>query len=106
MLLTFMAAAARLPLGTASALEFLGPLTVAVIQGTGRTRWLWPPIAALGVLLLTRPWHDADLPGIGFALTAAGRVAHAGSVSPPPGGRGRSGPVGVEGERADEPPVG
>ncbi|GAB7037281.1 MULTISPECIES: EamA family transporter [Catenuloplanes] len=78
LLLTFMAAAARLPLGTASAIEFLGPLTVAVLQGHGRSRWLWPPVAALGVLLLTRPWHGTDLTGVAFALTAA--VAWAGYI--------------------------
>jgi inner membrane transporter RhtA len=40
--LLFMAAIARIPLGTASALEFLGPLTVAVIRGQGRNRFVWP----------------------------------------------------------------
>ena len=34
----FMAAVARLPLGTASALEFLGPLGVAVVRGPRRPR--------------------------------------------------------------------
>ena len=53
--LLFMAAVARLPLGTASALEFLGPLGVAVARGRGRTR-LWPMPAAVGVVLLTEPW--------------------------------------------------
>ena len=42
----FMAAIARLPLGTASALEFLGPLGVAVARGRGRRRLLWPGLAA------------------------------------------------------------
>src|SRR3954469_6554227 len=46
----FMASGARLPLGTASALEFLGPLAVAI--GRGR-RVLWPAVAAAGVVLLT-----------------------------------------------------
>lgn len=68
----FMAAVARLPLGTASALEFLGPLTVAVARGRGG-RLLWPALAAVGVLLLTRPWQGgADLAGIACALGAAG----------------------------------
>ena len=68
----FMAAVARLPLGTASALEFLGPLGVAVARSRGGKLLLWPLLAAVGVLLLTEPWHgDADLVGVGFALSAA-----------------------------------
>jgi inner membrane transporter RhtA len=67
----FMAAVARLPLGTASALEFLGPLGVAVARGRGGTK-LWPALGAVGVLLLTEPWKgEADLVGIAFALAAA-----------------------------------
>ena len=69
--LLFMAAVARLPLGTASALEFLGPLGVAVARGRGRNA-AWPLLAAVGVLLLTRPWEGSvDLLGVGFALAAA-----------------------------------
>ena len=67
----FMAAVARIPLGTASALEFLGPLGVAVTRGRGRAR-LWALVAAAGVLLLTEPWHGGVNPGgVGFALAAA-----------------------------------
>lgn len=67
----FMAAVARLPLGTASALEFLGPLGVAIARGRGTAR-LWALVAALGVLLLTEPWHGAADPvGVAFALGAA-----------------------------------
>jgi inner membrane transporter RhtA len=67
----FMAAVARLPLGTASALEFLGPLGVAVVRGRGATK-VWPAIAAVGVVLLTAPWQGAaDFVGIAFALAAA-----------------------------------
>jgi len=69
--LLFMAALERLPLGTAAALEFLGPLGVAVVRG-GVRRWVWPVVAAVGVLLLTQPWHgEVDLVGVGFALAAA-----------------------------------
>lgn len=71
MTLFFMAAADRLPLGTASALEFLGPLCVAVARGRGGAR-LWPLPAGAGVLLLTEPWHGATDPvGVGCALAAA-----------------------------------
>ena len=71
MTLCFMAAVARLPLGTASALEFLGPLGVAIARGRGAVK-VWPAIAALGVLLLTEPWQGhADAGGITFALAAA-----------------------------------
>src|SRR5215831_450378 len=80
----FMAAIARMPLGTASALEFLGPLGVAVARGRGRRRLLWPGLAAAGVLVLTHPWRRGRL---------LGRLhpAH-------PGGRGRGrGPGGARG---------
>ncbi len=71
--LFFMAAVARLPLGTASALEFLGPLAVAVVHSHGRRMLLWPALAAIGVLLLTEPWHGGiDIVGVAFALAAAG----------------------------------
>jgi inner membrane transporter RhtA len=68
----FMEAVARIPLGTASALEFLGPLFVAVSRSRGARQLVWPALALAGVLLLTRPWAGgADLVGIGFALGAA-----------------------------------
>ncbi|WP_228405526.1 DMT family transporter [Pseudarthrobacter sp. L1SW] len=72
MTLMFMAAAVRIPLGTASALEFLGPLSVAVVRGRRAGRW-WALVAAAGVAALTEPWHGAaDLTGVFFALGAAG----------------------------------
>jgi inner membrane transporter RhtA len=71
MTLCFMGAVARLPLGTASALEFLGPLGVAIARGRDAVR-LWPATAAVGVVLLTQPWQGvADAGGIAFALGAA-----------------------------------
>ncbi|MCY4725600.1 EamA family transporter [Nocardioides sp. STR2] len=69
--LLFMAAVARLPLGMASALEFLGPLTIAVwrSRGVGRS---WAAVAAVGVLFLTQPWTGAADPvGVACALGAA-----------------------------------
>lgn len=70
--LLFMAALDRIPLGTASALEFLGPLGVAIVRGRGRARALWPGIAAVGVVLLTQPWSGmVDPVGVAYALAAA-----------------------------------
>lgn len=70
--LLFMAALDRIPMATASALEFLGPLSVAVLRGSGRTRLVWPGLAAVGVLLMTQPWTGAvDVVGVLFALAAA-----------------------------------
>jgi inner membrane transporter RhtA len=67
--LLFMLAVTRLPLGTASALEFLGPLGVAVFRGR---RLIWPLLAGAGVLLLTSPWNgSADPLGVVLALAAA-----------------------------------
>lgn len=71
MMIFFMLALAHLPLGTASALEFLGPLAVS-LYGPGRGRKVWTASAAVGVVLLTEPWHGAlDPLGVGYALAAA-----------------------------------
>ena len=68
--LLFMASLERLPLGTASALEFLGPLGVAVARGRGASK-RWPVIAGVGVLLLTQPWSGSVDPiGVAYALAA------------------------------------
>jgi inner membrane transporter RhtA len=70
LMLLFMIAIARIPLGTASALEFLGPLTVA-IYGPGSGRKRWTVMAAAGVVLLTQPWHGGiDPVGVAVALGA------------------------------------
>jgi len=70
LMLFFMLAIARIPLATASALEFLGPLAVS-IYGPGRGRKRWTVMAAAGVVLLTQPWHGGiDPAGFGFALAA------------------------------------
>lgn len=72
MMLLFSESAARLPLGTATALEFLGPLAVAV-AGSRRPRELgWLALAASGVLLLTSPWTGVtNTAGVLFGLGSA-----------------------------------
>jgi len=68
----FMAAVDRIPLGTAAAIEFLGPLGVAVARGRGGHRFVWPGLAGVGVVLLTNPWAGTVDPiGVLYALAAA-----------------------------------
>ena len=64
----FLSAVDRIPLGTAVAIEFLGPLGVAVARSHDRRLLVWPALALAGVLLLTEPWQgDIDLIGVGLA---------------------------------------
>lgn len=71
----FYASIARIPLGTAVAIEFLGPLAVAAILSTRRTDLLWVVLALAGVSLfgIESLTGSAALDGIGvlFALIAA-----------------------------------
>lgn len=61
---------ARIPLGVAVTIEFIGPLTLAVL-GSRRPRDLaWVVLAAVGVLLLGFDRDDLDAAGVAFALLA------------------------------------
>jgi inner membrane transporter RhtA len=64
----FLSSIERIPLGTAVAIEFLGPLGVAVVRSHDRRTLVWPALALAGVLLLTEPWQGAiDPVGVAFA---------------------------------------
>jgi inner membrane transporter RhtA len=69
--LSFLEAIDRIPLATAVAIEFLGPLGVAVMRRVSRWGLVWPPVAFAGVLLVTQPWAGlTDAVGIALALGA------------------------------------
>ena len=74
--LLFYFALARIPLGLAVTLEFVGPLGLAL---AGSRRWadaVWALLAAAGIALIA-PWHSQgiDLLGLAFALAAGGAWA-------------------------------
>ncbi len=72
MSMAFLAAIEHIPLGTAVAIEFLGPLTVAAVRSHNGRALIWPAVALLGVILLTQPWQSGFSPvGVGFAALAA-----------------------------------
>ena len=59
----------RIPLGVAVTIEFIGPLTVAVIGSRRALDGLWVLLAAGGILLLARPWEGGgNLDGLGVVL--------------------------------------
>jgi inner membrane transporter RhtA len=78
MTIAFLASIERIPLGTAVAIEFLGPLTVAAFRAHSTRALVWPGLALIGVVLLTEPWGvGINLAGIGFAgLAAIGWAAY------------------------------
>lgn len=69
----FYCALARVPLGLAVTLEFVGPLGLAL---AGSRRWtdaVWAVMAGAGIALIA-PWqgHGVDLLGLALALAAGG----------------------------------
>ena len=68
-------AIARIPLGTAGTLVFLGPLALALLRTRRRLDVAWAVAAGIGVILLTGGPSGGSLPGVGFAFGAAASVA-------------------------------
>jgi inner membrane transporter RhtA len=69
---TFYESLNRLPLGVAVTVEFIGPLTVAVIGSRRRLDLLWVACAAAGVVLLALDHSKGTIDGVGllYALAA------------------------------------
>lgn len=71
--LTFYLAIERIPIGIAVALEFVGPLGVAVVNSRKRLDLLWVTLVAIGIILLAPVGESAINPlGVGMALLAGG----------------------------------
>ncbi len=72
-----------LPIGVATSIEFIGPLSVSAfyLVRSNPVRIIWPVLAGIGVLLLsTSPpsngaygldWSETSMPGVAWALAAA-----------------------------------
>lgn len=78
---------ARIPLGLAVTLEFLGPLTVALLGSRRARDLIWVGLAGVGVLLLG--WSPTALDPIGVGLALLAGAAWAGYIvlSGPTGAR-------------------
>jgi inner membrane transporter RhtA len=62
---------ARIPLGVAVTIEFIGPLGVSLAQSRHKRDLAWAALGALGVVLLSGgAGGHLDLVGVGFALLA------------------------------------
>lgn len=69
--LSLYSAVERIGLGLAVTLEFLGPLTVALLDSRRRGDIACAALAAIGVVVLTNPGPSSDVAGIALGLTAA-----------------------------------
>ncbi|RSZ27930.1 EamA family transporter [Acinetobacter bereziniae] len=70
----FYASLGKLPQGIAVGLEFLGPLTLALLSIKQKSDYIWVFLAIIGIALMV-PWHDANAHnfsylGAAFALGA------------------------------------
>lgn len=81
--LSFYEAIDRTPLGAAVAVEFAGPLLVAVIGSWRPLDWVWIALAAAGIVLLAEPGARISERGWHRFRGHCGRGGGAGRLAPP-----------------------
>ncbi len=71
--LSFYLAIERIPLALAVALEFSGPLALAILSSKRKTDFLWAALATVGIVLISPIATNSsiDIFGVCFALLAA-----------------------------------
>ena len=71
--LAFYFAIDILPVGVATTIEFIGPISIAAIFSRRLLDGLWVALAAAGVVLIAQPWSGGslELEGVLLALLAA-----------------------------------
>lgn len=74
MTLSFFEAVVRIPLGAATTIDFLGPVSVAAMALRGWPRLALPALAGLGVLATTQSGHGMLLDPVGVAFALASGV--------------------------------
>ncbi len=70
--MAFYESIARLPLGTAVAVEFLGPVLVAALGSRSARDWAALALATVGVVVISGAVWSTAAVGLGFALLAGG----------------------------------
>lgn len=69
--LLFYFAIQRIPIGLGVTIEFIGPLSLAIISSKKKIDYLWALLAIIGILFIV-PWqnNNVDIIGLLFAFTA------------------------------------
>jgi inner membrane transporter RhtA len=75
--LGFYEALDRIPLGAAVTIEFIGPVSVAVVLSRRPLDLVWVALAVAGILLLANPFGAGALDAVGLAWVGLAAVAWA-----------------------------